>query len=74
MVNKLVILIHLEYERVVDIVASEDLHCETRAEENEDDDESEVVRIDTSVDLSPISRHVFVCWAHAQEDKEGEHH
>lgn len=72
-VDKLVMLVNLEDERVVDIVSAEDLHREACPEQDEADDEGEVVRVDASVYLCPIGRRVLIGRTDAQEGEEGGH-
>lgn len=54
MVNQLVILVDLENERVVDVVASEYLDRKTSGEHDEADDGCEVIGIHTGINLLPF--------------------
>ena len=54
MVNQLVILVDLENERVVDVVASEYLDRKTSGEHDEANDGCEVIGVHTGINLLPF--------------------
>ena len=51
--NQLVVLVYLEYESVVDVVAAEDLDGKPSSEQYEANDRSEVVGVHAGVQLIP---------------------
>lgn len=63
-----VMLVHLKYESVVDVVAAEDLNCETSTEQNEAYYSREIVRVNACVNLAPI-RVAIGTWRYREEDK-----
>ncbi len=66
-----IVLVYLEYESVVDVVAAKDLNCKTRTEQNEAYHGREIVRIDSCVNLAPI-RVIIGTGRYREEDKKGE--
>ena len=74
MVNQLVVLVNLEYEGVVDVVATEYLHSEACSEKDEADDCGEVVSVHTRINLTPIITSWSSAWSDTQEDEERSQH
>ncbi len=69
--NQFVVLVHLEYESVIDVVAAKDLNCKTGAEQNEAYHGREIIRINACVDLAPV-RVAIGTRRYRKEDKKGE--
>jgi len=72
MMDQLVVLIDLEDEGVVDVVAAEDLHSEAARVEDEADDCREIIGVHSSVYLVPVR--ACCLWTDRQEDEEAEQH
>ena len=70
MVNQLVVLVNLEDESVVDVVAAEDLYRETSRKEDEAQNRCEVVAVHPSIYLVPIG--LFLRRTRDKENKEAE--
>ena len=70
--DQLVVLVYLEYESVVDVVAPEDLHGKARTEQYETYHCREVVRVYARVQFIPV-RLLARCLAYAEENEKGRH-
>ena len=70
MVNQLVVLVNLEDESVVDVVAAEDLYRKTSREEDEAQNCREIVAVHPCIYFVPIR--LFLWWTRDKENKEAE--